>query len=95
MFLFPLPLLPSPPLTRADACPDSSPPTTAVCGLGFPVCWVDAAYLRVTLADIFEPKDRPSCGSGAGGKLTVQSVLRDSSILISSDMMKPAQAPLG
>ena len=80
-FLFLLPLLPSPPLTRADACPDSSPPTTAVCGLGSLVCWVDAACLHVTFADISKPKDKPSCGSGASGELPIQSTLKDSSIL--------------
>ena len=94
-FRFLLPLLPSPSLTRVDACPDSSPLTTAFRGLGFSLCCVDAACLHSTFADIFKPKDRPSGGSGASGELPIQSIHGDSSTLHSSDMTKPAQAPLG
>ena len=40
-------------------------------------------------------KNRPSCRSGASGKLAIQHVLGDLAVLHVADMTKPVQAPLG
>ena len=40
-------------------------------------------------------KNRPSCRSGANGKLALQHTLGDLAILHAANMTKPVQAPLG
>ena len=40
-------------------------------------------------------KNRPSCRSGTSGKLAIQHILGDLTILHVTEMTKPVQAPLG
>ena len=54
---------------------DTEPPSPMVGSCSFPACWVDVATLHVSVADIFEAKDRPSCRSGASCKFAIQNVL--------------------
>ena len=45
--------------------------------------------------DVFEAKNRPSCRSGARGKLNIQHAVGDSSILHAADVTNTVQVPLG
>ena len=82
-------------LAYLNACLDDWSPTAAVCSYSLPACWIDVAWLQIPFTDVFEVKNRPSCRSGASGKLTIQHVLGDSSILHVADGTKAVQAPLG
>ena len=82
-------------LTHLNVCLDDRPPTAAVCSYSFPAYWIDDACLQISFTYVFEAKNMPSCRSGASGKLSIQHVLGDSSILHAADVTKPAQVPLG
>ena len=68
-------------LTHLNAYLDDWPPTAVVCSYSFPACWIDAACLQMSFKDVFEAKNRPACRSGASGRLTIQHVPWDSSII--------------
>lgn len=51
---------------------------------------LDVACLEVTFENVFVSKDRPSCKSGARGKLTVKNILGYVAMLHKADMAKPA-----
>ena len=59
------------------------------------VCWIDAACLHVTFANFLNRRIGLPAGLVPVEKLPTLSVLRNPAILHSSDMIKPALAPLG
>ena len=82
-------------LTHLNTCLDDWPPAAVVCSYSFSACWIDVACIQISFTDVFDVKNRPSCRSWASGKLTIQHVLWDLSILHVADVTMPAQAPLG
>ena len=58
-------------LTHLNVCLDNWPPTAVVCSYSFPACWIYVSCLQISFTDVFQVKKRPSCRSGASGKLTI------------------------
>ena len=74
-------------LLSSHTCLCSKPPVISVCSYSFECA-------QISFTNNFEAKVRPSCWSSSNGKLAVQYVLRNSSVLHAAYMAKPAQPSL-
>ena len=74
-------------LLSSHACLCNKPPVVSVGSYS-------SECAQISFANNFEAKVRPSCWSSSNGKLAVQYVLRNSSVLHAVYMAKPAQPSL-
>ena len=74
-------------LLSSHACLSNKPPVVSVCSYS-------SECAQISFTNNFEAKVRPSCWSSSNGKLAVQYVLRNSSVLHAAYMAKPAQPSL-
>ena len=87
-----IPMLLSPLLKRLSALTEGL--QWRVCSDSFPTCRVDISCFKISFPNIFEMKGRASCSSNSSGKLAVEYVLKNSSVLHAAGMAKPPQPSL-